>query len=101
MCPSVEALRIAVDQSRLRITNVAFVNEASAQCTVLVAARDAVVHDNEPNYLWESAAGESQIGTHVPIHRFGSEQGRAVHLLSGTYLGGLTSRNRLHAGSAR
>ena len=66
MCPSVEALRIAVDQSRLRITNVAFVNEASAQCTVLVAARDAVVHDNEPNYLWESAAGESQIGNHVP-----------------------------------
>ena len=51
MCPSVEALRIAVDQSRLRITNVAFVNEASAQCTVLVAARDAVVHDNEPNWL--------------------------------------------------
>jgi hypothetical protein len=32
----------------------------------LVRARDAVINDNEPNCLWKSAGGESQIGTHVP-----------------------------------
>jgi hypothetical protein len=56
MCPSCEALRIAVDQSRL----------ATAHCAMLVRARDAVINDNEPNCLWKSAGGESQIGTHVP-----------------------------------
>ena len=28
--------------------------------------QDAVIDDNEPNWLQKSASGESQIGTHVP-----------------------------------
>ena len=76
MCPSVEALRIAVDQSRLRITNVAFLTKATAQCAVLARVWDAVINENKPNCLWKSAGGESQIGTHVPLHRFESEQGQ-------------------------
>jgi hypothetical protein len=66
MCPSCEALRIAVDQPRLGITNVAFRDKATAQCTVFVRARDAVVNENEPNPLGKPAGGETQIATHVP-----------------------------------
>ena len=66
VCPSCETLRIAVDQPRLRITNVAFLEKATAQCAVLVRARHAVIDENEPNCPRKSAGGESQIGTHVP-----------------------------------
>jgi hypothetical protein len=66
MCPSCEALRIAVDQSRLGITNVAFLNKATAHRAVLVRAGDAVINDNEPSYPCKPAGSESQIGTHVP-----------------------------------
>ena len=80
MCPSGEALRIAVDQSRLRITNVACLDKATAHCAVFVRARDAVIDDNEPNCLSKSAGAESQIGAHVPHPSVRSEQG-AVHVL--------------------
>ena len=66
MCPFCEAPRIAIDQSRLHITNVAFFHKATAQRAVLVHARHAVVNENEPNCPWKSAGGESLVGTHVP-----------------------------------
>src|SRR2546430_91523 len=68
MGPPCEALRIAVDQPRLRITNVTFLDKATAQCAAFVRTRDAVINQNEPNSLGKSASGESQIGTHVHFH---------------------------------
>jgi len=49
---------------------------------VLARARDAVVNENEPNCLWQSAGGESQIGTHLSTS-MGSKvsKGRIVHVL--------------------
>jgi hypothetical protein len=70
MCPSYcEALRIAVDQPRLRITDIAFLDNPAAQRAVFIRARDAFINDNEPNSVRKSASGESQ-GTHIQLHRF-------------------------------
>ena len=52
-------MRIAVDQTRLRIADVAFLDNAAAQCAVSVCARDAVINDNEPGSVQKSAPGES------------------------------------------
>ncbi len=70
MGPPCEALRVATDQSRLRITDVTVFDKATAQCAVFVRARDAVINQNEPNSLGKSAGGESQISTHVHLHPF-------------------------------
>jgi len=59
MCPFCEAPRIAIDQSRLHITNVAFFHKATAQRAVLVHARHAVVNENEPNCPWNGVRPRS------------------------------------------
>jgi hypothetical protein len=69
MGPPCEALRVAEGQSRLQITNKAFLERAAAECAVFVRARDAVINQNEPNSPGKSAGGERQIGTHVDLHR--------------------------------
>jgi hypothetical protein len=43
-----EALRIAVEQMRLRFADIAFFDLAAAKRAVYVSARDAVVDENEP-----------------------------------------------------
>jgi hypothetical protein len=45
--PSCEALRIAVHQPRLRIPDVAFLDNSTAQCEVLLHARDPAINENE------------------------------------------------------
>jgi hypothetical protein len=46
-----KALRIAVDQPRPRITNMAFLENGAAQCTVLIHAWNAVLNENEPRWV--------------------------------------------------
>ena len=67
-----EALRIAVDQARPKITNVAVLKSAAAQRAVSVRARDTVVNENKPGSVQKSARGESQIGVHIHLRRFAS-----------------------------
>jgi hypothetical protein len=48
-----EALRVAVDQSRLWITDVAFLYKPTTQSAAFTCTQDAVINQNEPNSLGE------------------------------------------------
>jgi hypothetical protein len=62
VCPTGEALRIAVDQARFKISEVAFIDGSAAQCAVLVGTRHAVIDENESRCMRKCASGERQIG---------------------------------------
>jgi len=77
ICPSWKALRVAVDQARSWIAHVAFLDNTVAQCAASVGARDTVIDKNEFGSMPKAAPGESQIGTHIYLHRFsGAWSGR-------------------------
>jgi hypothetical protein len=64
VCPSGEALRIAVDQTRPKISDVAFLDGAAAQRAMLVIAQHAIIDENESRCVRKSASGKTQIGVH-------------------------------------
>jgi hypothetical protein len=64
VCPTGEALRIAVDQTRFKISDVAFLDGAAAQRAVLVIARHAIIDENEFRCVRKSTSGKTQIGAH-------------------------------------
>ena len=53
----------ALDQPRLRITDVALLDNPTAQGTVFARARDPVVNENKPCSLRTYTGGQSQIDT--------------------------------------
>ena len=75
MCPCCEALRVAADRSRLRITNVASFNKVAAHHAVGIRARNAVVHENEPNCPLKPVGVGSLNGTHIPHPSVPAENG--------------------------
>jgi hypothetical protein len=64
VCPTGEALRIAVDQTRFKISDVAFLDGAAAQRAMLVIAQHAIIDENESRCVRKSASGKTQIGVH-------------------------------------
>lgn len=64
VCPTDEALRIAVNQTRFKISDVAFLDSAAAQRAMLVIARHAIIDENESRCVLKSASGKTQIGAH-------------------------------------
>ena len=65
---SCEALRIAVEQARLQFVDVTFLDLAGAKRAICVAARDAVVDENEPSPAQKSTrACVRWVGAHVSI----------------------------------
>jgi hypothetical protein len=65
VCPTGEALRIAVDQTRFKISDVAFLDGAAAQRAMFVIAQHALVNENESRCVRKSASGKTQIGAHT------------------------------------
>jgi hypothetical protein len=94
---SCEALRIAVEQARLRFADVTFLDLAGAKRAVCVAARDAVVDENEPSPAQKSSrACVRWVGAHVSIFdrrlfkrkcRMALESIRNGYRLAGIYVG--------------
>ena len=64
VCPTGEALRIAVDQTRFKISDVAFLDGAAAQRAMLVIKRHALIDENESRCVRKSASSKTQIGAH-------------------------------------
>ena len=62
--PAGQALRIAVEQTRFKISDIAFLDGAAAQRTMLVIARHATIDENESRCARKSASGNIQIGAH-------------------------------------
>jgi hypothetical protein len=59
VCPTGEALRIAVDHTRFEISNVAFLDCAAAQRAMLVIAWHAMINENESRCLRNSASDKT------------------------------------------
>jgi hypothetical protein len=63
-----QALRIAVDQTRANITDVAILDKAATQLTMFIAARYAVINEYEPSSVGKSGGGKGHIGVHIHLH---------------------------------
>ena len=64
ICSTGETLRIAVDQTRFKLSDVAFVDGAATHRTMLVVAWHAIIDENESRCVRKPASGKTQIGAH-------------------------------------